>query len=248
LLATPIAALARAGNAVATARFDSMLAHDPMWPVRARAAELAVDVPATEDALVKAAQDGEPRVREAALRSLGAARSPKAAQAAAAALSSDPWTFVRVAAATALGALPATLAADGDRALEGALEDTSPRVRAAAISSLAAHGASSATRLLTLRMDDRKEDLDVRVAATRALGRLCAANAADRLTKLADAAASPVADETETELGIAAIDALGKLHPPDLGKRLAKARGQGVHDEVRRAAEASLAEAGSCRK
>jgi HEAT repeat protein len=183
-------------------------------------------------------------VREAALRSLGAARSPRAARAAAGALASDPWTFPRVAAATALGALPSS--ADADRALEGALKDASPRVRAAAVASLAAHRTSSATRLLVDRVDDRKEDLDVRVASARALGSLCATSAADRLTRLADAAASPVADETETELGIAAIDALGKLHPPDLGRRLAKAREQGAHNEVRRAADASLAEAGAC--
>ena len=71
LLVGPIAELARGGDAAAAARLVELLARDPEWPVRARAAEAAEKMSGAVDALVRASHDPEPRVREAALLAIG---------------------------------------------------------------------------------------------------------------------------------------------------------------------------------
>jgi HEAT repeat protein len=197
--------------------------------------------------VIAAASDPEPRVREAAMKALASnagAGGAQAASAAANALAKDEWTFVRVAAAEALGALPEERDVSG--ALAGALVDPSPKVRYAAIAALGRQRATSQAARVRERLDDAKEDADVRALAAKTLGAMCVHDAADRLTKLAENARTP-AGEADDRIGIAAIEALGALHPADLDKRLAPLRAKEVRLPVRRAAERALAEPGACR-
>jgi HEAT repeat protein len=164
--------------------------------------------------------------------------------AATAALGTDPWTFVRVAAAETLGTMPNDAAAH--RALASAIADPSPKVRAASIDALGKLHATKYTEKIRERLDDGKEDVEVRALSARTLGVMCAKDATDRLTKLALIARSPV-DEADERLGTAAIDALAAIHPADLAKRLAPLRAKGVRLPLRRAAERAIAEPGTCR-
>ena len=242
----PLAALAKAGDAHAATRVGAMLAHDPDWPVRARAAELARELPAVQSELVSAVDDKEPRVRQAALEAVAELRvSPAAVLVEKHLESSEPWTFVRVSAARALGAMPA--ARDLDKMLADALAgDSSARVREAIITALAAHRARAYSDAVTGRLDDTQELTPVRAAAARALGSMCEAKQLDRLTQLARGAADPMASGEDLELGLAAIDALSDIHPADLAGRLAKLRDKSVRDAVRTAAEHALTVKGSC--
>jgi hypothetical protein len=243
----PLAALAKGGDRGAAARIGAMLAHDPDWPIRARAAEIARDLPAIQSELVSAIDDKEPRVRQAALDAMAELRvSPAAVLVEKHLEPSEPWTFVRVSAARALGAMPA--ARDLDKSLADALAgDESARVRGAIIAALAAHRARAYSDAITGRLDDGQELVEVRAAAARALGSMCEAKQLDRLTELARSAADPMASGDELELGLAAIDALGDIHPADLAGRLAKLRDRSVRDAVRSAAEHALAAKGVCR-
>ncbi len=234
LLAGPLADLSRAGDDAATARLGVLLAEDPHAAVRAHAAELAAGVAPLAPRLAAAIDDREPRVREAALRSLAAAHAAAGEARAIAHLGGDGWTFVRAAAAAALAAQPRSPAAD--RGLAAALRDPSARVRAAAVEGLAAHDARSEIAALGARAFDEKEDAEVRLAAVRALGRTCAQGTVDDLTRLAVAGASQVADEDARSLAIAATATLGRIHPKDLAARLAKITGDGANDAVKRAA------------
>ncbi len=245
LLAEPLADLARAGDEDAAARLGALLASDPHLAVRARAAEVSGGIAPLEARLVAATADREPRVREAALRAVATAHVRAAEPQAVARLGSDPWTFVRTAAASALAALPRSDASD--RGLEAALRDRSARVRAAALDALAAHDAKSTATAIGARAFDEKEDAEVRLAAVRALGRMCVAASADGLTRLAAAGASQVAEEDARSLAIAAVDTLGRLHPKDLAARLAKVQGEGTNDPVKRAVSHALAATEVCR-
>ena len=242
----PIAALAGAGNRVEVERLAGLLSHDKEWPIRAHAAELAIGVPGVQAALLGAIDDENPRVREAALRAVAAQKVSAAAVGVQRKLETDPWPFVRVAAADALGAMPP--AVDVDRGLGTALKaDTSSPVRVAILAALAGHRARGFSDAVRERVDDEREDPEVRVAAARALGALCDAKTLDRLTELARAAADPAVDQDTLALGLAAVDALGAMHPADLAARLSKLRGEGVRDAVKAAAAKALAMAPACR-
>jgi HEAT repeat protein len=246
LVAQPLAQLARSPDATSgeLTRLAEMIRRAPEWPVRARAVELAAGIGPLAPSIVAAVSDPEPRVREAALRAIATGKVPGASDAAARALTSDVWTFVRVAAADALGAIPDN--GSGQAALAKALDDASPKVRSAAIAALGDLRATRYTRDIRERLDDTKEDVGVRALAARTLGVLCARDAIDRLTKLAQLARSPV-DEADERIGMAAIDALAAIKPPDLDKRLAPLRAKDVRMPVRRAAERALVEPGICR-
>jgi HEAT repeats len=245
LAAAPVAELARAGDQAASARLADLVVKDPEWAVRARAAEVAGGVRGLEASLAHAAGDAEPRVREAALRAAAGAKEAALAKEAAKRLADDPWTFVRTAAAGALGAMPRAPAAD--QALSKAVADPAPRVRAAAISAIAEHGATSESEALRARLEDEEEDPEVRVAAARALGRVCARAALGALTTTAGRGASPVATQDERAVGLAAIEALGRIHPPDLASRLAKAQAKDANFMAKRASERALAEKDVCK-
>ena len=246
LLAQPLAHLARAPDATTgeLSRLAELARRDPEWAVRARAVELAAGIAPLASTVIAAAADPEPRVREAALRAMATTGLVAGAQAASQALAKDEWTFVRMAAADALGAFPDEIASTG--ALATSLSDPSPKVRWTSMAALGKRRAVSQAPLVRERLDDAREDPEVRAFAARTLGAMCMHNAADRLTKLAHLARAPV-DEADDRIGIAAIDALGALHPQDLEARLAPLRSKDVRLPVRRAADRALTEPGTCR-
>ncbi len=247
LLAQPLSQLARSSDATSgeLTRLAELARQDREWPVRMRAVELSAGIAPLAPAVVEAATDPEPRVREAALHAIAMGKIANGAAAASNALGSDTWTFVRVAAADALGAI-STETGPGQNALATALADASPKVRSAAVTALGNLRATRHADKIRERLDDGKEDVEVRALAARTLGAMCVRSATDRLTKLAQLSRSPV-DEADERIGMAAIDALSALRPPDLEKRLAPLRAKEVRMPVRRAAERALAEPGVCR-
>jgi HEAT repeat protein len=246
LLAQPLAHLARAPDATTgeLSRLAELARRDPDWAVRARAVELAAGIPPLASTVIAAAADPEPRVREAALRAMATSGLAAGAPAASQALAKDEWTFVRMAAADALGAFPDEPASTS--ALAASLGDASPKVRWTSIAALGKRRAVTQAPLVRERLDDTREDPEVRAFAAKTLGVMCMQNATDRLTKLAYLARAPV-DEADDRIGIAAIEALGALHPQDLEKRLAPLRAKDVRLPVRRAAERALSEPAVCR-
>jgi hypothetical protein len=249
LILQPLSQLARTNDATngELTRLAEMARRDPDWPVRMRAVELSAGITPLMPTVVAATADPEPRVREAALRAIALGKlSSGGTDAAANALAKDTWTFVRIAAAEALGAIAIPEDAAGQNALATALGDESPKVRSAAIAALGNLHATKYAEKIRERLDDGREDVDVRALAARTLGTMCVKSSADRLTKLAQLSRSPV-DEADERIGMAAIDALAALHPADLEKRLAPLRAKTVRLPVRRAAERALAEPGVCR-
>jgi HEAT repeat protein len=245
LLAQPLAHLARSPDATSgeLSRLAELARRDPEAAVRARAVELSAGIGPLLPTLIAASSDPEPRVREAALRAIGMT-SLGGALAAAHASKRDEWTFVRVAATDALGALPQDLTTTN--ALAAALADPSPRVRVAALSALGKNKVTSHAARVRERLDDTREDPEVRALAAKTLGGMCVQSATDRLTKLALNSRAPV-DENDERIGVAAIEALGALHPADLEARLAPLRVKEARLPVRRAADRALSDPSSCR-
>jgi HEAT repeat protein len=191
--------------------------------------------------VLAAIDDPAPRVREAALRAIAGAKPAPPVDTIGKRLASDEWTFVRAAAAAAL----ASFAPDArvDAALAQSLGDRAATVRAQAIAALAAHGARGAAKAIRERLDDPREDLEVRVAAARALATLCDGASADSLTKLAKTGALPMAKEDEITLALEAIRALGEMRPADLAKRLAPlASASDVSAEMKAAVARAMAD------
>jgi HEAT repeat protein len=230
LLLAPAAALAKEGDARAEAFVVKAIASDPDIHVRAHAAEVAAELPSTLDPLVRALDDADPRVRDAALVAVGKMVDPRGAKVqarpwpaalfggAAKLLVSDPFTFVRGHSADVL--LGAPSGDDADKPLAKALGDLSPVVRARAVEILGRRGARRYADDIRERLDDEEEILDVRVRAARALGRVCDKDSVDRLTELARLTATPGASGAALVVGASAAAALGRLNPPDLQKRL----------------------------
>ncbi len=244
LALSPLATLARAHDAAATTRFTAILSRDPDASVRAQAAELSSGIAEAQPLLVTLLSDDDPRVRDAAVRGLDSPHATSAVGSLGKLLRDDPWIFVRAASAIAIGSVAASPGADS--ALASVLDkDPSPRVRAAVIDALGLHRASFA-RDVRKRLDDEAETIQVRTAAARALGAMCDARSYDRLTELAQAAASPVASQDELALALAAIDALGHAHPADVGKRLAPIDDKSVKQELRNAARHAFMMRGAC--
>jgi hypothetical protein len=228
LLLGPAARLSASGDAGAQAFLHAALMSDADPHLRARAAEAFGELTRPPPELVRAISDADARVRDAALASLarigqGSESSvglpPGSVGVIAERLASDPWTFVRGHAADALAKAPPGEAAD--RPLGWGLADESPKVRVRVIDALGRRGARAYADGIAARLDDAKEDGDVRSHAARALGRLCERRFVDRLTELARGAASPTADGPTQALGADAAAALAQLDPPDLATRLA---------------------------
>ncbi|AUX29487.1 MULTISPECIES: HEAT repeat domain-containing protein [Sorangium] len=251
LLQAPAAALARAGEAPAEAYLRASLRKDADPHVRLRAAGVAAEVPALAQDLLAAASDPDVRVREAAIVALSRAASAGVklpagvAEALAARLASDPWTFIRGGAALAIGAMPATPA--GDRALVGALADRSPEVRRNALDGLGAHRATAHIEAVRDRAEDKEEDVEVRARAILALGAMCDASSVDLWTRLALRAKAPIG-ERDQRLGSAALAALGAVHPADLPARLKPLLDKDTPHGLRETARAALAAAPQCRR
>ncbi len=246
LLAEPLAQLARAQGATSgeLSRLADFVRRDPAWMVRARAVEVAAGIGPLAEVIVQAASDLEPRVRESALRALASAGTTFGAATAARALRKDEWTFVRLAAAEALRALP--LDPLSAAALVSGLSDASPKVRGASLNALGHPEAIAEARHVTARLEDASEDPDVRAMAARTLGAMCVQSTIDRLTHFAKLSRVP-ASTADDRVGMAAIAALGALHPSDLEIRLAPLRAKGVRASVMGAAERALSDPGNCR-
>lgn len=241
----PLAELARGGNTKEGERLGGLLAKDPDWQVRARAAELANGIPAAQAALLGAIDDPQPRVREAALRTVASQKISAAGLAAQKKLDADPWTFVRLAAAQAIGAMPA--APDLDAGLATALEkEKSSPVEEAILLAIAAHHAKDALPSVRGRFTDDREDAEVRAAAARTLGALCDASSTDELVEVALHADDPLISSEGLGLTLAAIEALGAIHPKDLGSKLSSLLAADVKEGVRNATRRAVGGSGTC--
>ncbi len=249
LLQAPAGELAKAGDAQAEAYLRASLTQDAAWYVRARAVVAAARVPSLAAAIVAAIDDAEVRVREAAIAGSFASLSEgdKPPQGLAAALgkrlATDDWTFVRAAAARALGVMPPDAAID--QALVAALSDASHDVRGKIIEALGARRATAHAELIRARQDDEEEWLDVRVRAVFALAAMCDSKSLDAWTKLALRAKSPN-DERERRLGAASIVALGAVHPADLERRLAPLVDKDSPSGAKELARSAIASKGRC--
>jgi hypothetical protein len=246
LILGPLGVLASSGDAAAAARIVGALAHDPDWPVRARAAELGAVLPGGRAALARATRDPEPRVREASLASLAAAPPPplEAVRAAEDLLAHDGWSFVRAQAVKLLVNAPA--GEDVDSGLQDALGDGSARVRGAVVLALAKRRATSAKGDIRRHLDDVAEEPEVRAAAATALGVLCDGSSVDRLVELARELGAPGADQDTQQIGLAAIMGLAAYQPRDLRGRLAPLLGPQAPPYVRAAAQQALAARAMC--
>lgn len=243
LLIAPAAELARSGDAGALAWMQASLAPASDPRLRARAAELAGGIDALRPVLVAAVDDDKVRVREAALLSLvtgekgvDAALSAKLIER----LEKDPWTFVRRAAATALGSAPKDAAIDARIAVAMANEEQ-PSVRVEMLEALGKRGATAQAEAVRERALDNGEALNVRLKAVEAIGLMCDRTSADALTELAMRGRAPLF-ETDRKLAIVGILTLGKLRPADLKERLAPLLAKEISVEMRELATKTLAD------
>jgi HEAT repeat protein len=222
LAAEPLAALAAKGDARALAWMRALFATDDRY-LRARAAEVAGGIDLLRPELVASLGDGDPRVRKSALDALRrSGGAPGAWPTVLALLANDGWTFVRVAAADAIGeANGAGTAGDLDVALAKATRDPAKQVRAASVRALAKRHARSQLPAVRSRAFDEGETIDVRREAIEALGALCDDAAVDDLYDIVRKSGG------QGELGLAAIKALGEIHPKDLEARLQPANLEG---------------------
>jgi hypothetical protein len=240
----PLGELARAGDAAAAARIADAAVHDADWPVRARAAEVGAGLAAVAGALTAAARDAEPRVREAALASLGPAPPPAAIDVARVAVVSDSWPFVKAQALGVLAKAPASAAVDD--ALRHAIKDDSAHVRLAAVLATGLRRATALKDAVRERLDDVAEDAEVRASAARTLGAVCDTSSVDRLTSLAHGVGVAGTSEEEQQICVGALVGLAALHPPDLRERLAPLLSPKAPAQVRAAAEQALTARGAC--
>lgn len=202
------------------------LAHDPQFGIRARAAELAPAAPRFTKDLVRAARDEHVRVRLAAVQRLGKNQVVAAQPVLLELLESDPWPLVRSEAVRALAGFPS--AARTDEALANAAEnDPSAHVRRPALVALGRRNAQQHLQLVRDRFE-HDENLHVRAAAAEALGAMCDYGSVDELTRYAAGVAQLTASPQERVIGRSALNALGRLRPVDLKKRLALFSGKDV--------------------
>jgi HEAT repeat protein len=159
-------------------------------------------------------------------------------------LGGDPWTFVRAHVADTLGLLPAGDAVD--QPLGDALEDRSPIVRVRVIEALARHRAIGLAPKLRDHFLDKHEMPEVRERAARALGWVCDKKSIDELTEAAHHAADPASSAAARNLGVAAVFALGRLHPADLDARLAPLLDAASPPTLRDAAKSAQGERDRC--
>jgi hypothetical protein len=250
LVLGPLGFLAHAGDSIARGRILRAMLHDGDWPVRARAVESAAGLPGVESALVVAAGDPEPRVREAALAALAGATdervaiAPGAVRAASSALAGDEWSFVKTQAVAVLTRAP--VSRDVDDALGRALASTAARVRGAVLEALARRRAASWSEPIRQRLEDKYEDVDVRAAAASALGRICDVESVSLLTELTRPLRGVAADEDAREVGLGALVGLAALQPRDLSARLAPLLSSHAPPAIRAAAAEAVAGVGVC--
>lgn len=215
LAAQPLADLAARGDAASLARIRALCKSTDRY-LRARAIDVSGDLEALRPEVVSALKDPDPRVRKTALLALRRGAGPTGAVAPTMTLlHDDGWTYVRVAAAETLGESKG--GADVDLALGAATLDDLPAVRAAAIRALVTRGARSQLKAIRKRAFDAGELVEVRGEAILALGKLCDRDAVDELFDIAKRGSS---GDGAHQLALAAVMALGDIHPKDLAQRL----------------------------
>jgi HEAT repeat protein len=242
LLLEPAAALAPKLPAART-YLGRAISADADPNIRAQAARLVPQPAPFRTELLRALEDSSVRVREAAVVSL---RSDGnfAKQALLQRLSEDPWPLVRSATAETM----ARLAPDPevDRALCEAVDDESPSVRAPVMRAVGARAVTSCAEPIRAAVEDQEQAPDVRIAAVEALGLMCDSASLDLLTSYARRAADQMLVSGMREMAFEAIEALGRIHPPDLALRLAPLRVAKVPPAVRGAADRALASPIQC--
>ncbi len=243
LLQEPAARLAAENDGRALWYLRTSIASDPVPMVRAQAVTASRGLEAARPWLLRALEDDNVRVRQAAALSL--AGEDEATPYLVRRLMLDAWPMVRAAAARALATTgPSALA---DRELGLRLGDEAPPVRQWAATAIGARGVMSLAPSLRMMADDGAEKVTVRIAAVHALGVLCDPESADLLTMFAVRSADPYSPEAASGLGAASVAALGRLHPPDLRDRLAPLLSrEGVPVHIKAAATAALGAAGRC--
>jgi hypothetical protein len=244
LALSPIGELAHAGDTAASSLLAGSIGHDPDWPVRARAAELGAGVAVARLPLLAAARDAEPRVREAALQALAASPPPESFDVARVVLRGDGWSFVKAQAVAVLAKAPAS--PQIDESLRDAMNDPAVRVRAMALNAVALRHTRALHGAVRERLDDPREEAEVRAAAAAAVGAVCDDSSADRLTELARRLGAPGSEEDQ-QVALGALVGLAALHPSDLAKRLAPLMAPSTPPYVRTAAEKALAARSTCR-
>jgi hypothetical protein len=244
LLAAPAAELAD-DDPEARAVWARLVLKDPSKHVRAEAARRIRHPERHRAELEAALDDPEVRVREAALAALDVPTGAFAMRKVSAMLSKDRWPLVRSAAASALAKYGAD--AEADQALASGLGDSAPSVRARVVSALGERRASAHARQIRERLGDGEEAIDVRVNAAVALGLLCDRASTDMLSEYAAKLVDPAASPAERALGPVALGALGRIHPPDLQKRIGRLLDPKTPTLVRGAARAALAEPQRCK-
>jgi hypothetical protein len=233
LLVPPAAALAKSG-ATGALTFVERALMDPAEPrLRARAAEFAAPVAGLRPKLEAAVEDPDVRVREAALLAIASAGKPdkSGVARAIARIESDPWTFVRRAAASVAARAPADTSLDA-RLGHAVNFEGSPLVRADLVQALGERGAKTQRVVVSERAFDSKEALEVRVRAIEALASFCDAASVDALTELALKGQAPFF-EADRRLSAASTAALGRIYPQDLKMRLTPLVAEQVPGDIR---------------
>jgi HEAT repeat protein len=220
------------------------LGADPSPNIRAQAARSLSDVNVFRAELLRAVEDANVRVREAAVQKLGERAAGYAGAPLARRLDADPWPLVRAASAEALGKLAPDAALD--EALADALADASPHVRAPAAKALGSRRAVRYAPKLRDVLEDDEQTAEVRSAAASALGELCDREALALLTEHARKLADPMLSEEGRMISPAALRALTRIHPPDLANRLQPLLAPTAPPLSQSAARAALAAPGAC--
>ena len=243
LLLGPAARLADAGDGYALWYLRTRLAEDQEPMIRAEAAVVAKAIGPMKPWLLRALEDDNVRVRQAAARSL--AGEQDATSGLVRRLMVDPWPLVRAAAAESLATTGKSVLADQE--LGKRLRDSAPAVRQQVVMALGKRGAVSLAPQIRDVADRAGEKVAVRVAAVEALGELCDMGSVDMLSVFARRTADQYSPESVSGLGVASIAALGRLQPKDLRQRLrVLLESEGVPVHVRAAVEVSLRGEGRC--
>jgi HEAT repeat protein len=136
---------------------------------------------------------------------------------------------------------------DIDESLGGSLQDTSPRVRGAALVAIGRRRASPLHEAVRARLDDPNEDPDVRAAAARVLGAICDTTSADRLTEYARRLGAVGSGDDEQAVALGALEGLAAMQPADLAARLAPLQAETSPPSVSNAAKRALQAHGICK-
>lgn len=207
--------------------------------VRKQAASMVKTPDLYRAELLRALQDAEVRVREAAAQALTTRTGAFARDALFERLKGDDWPLVRLAAADALSAQAPD--SEIDLRLAQAISDSASLVRSHAIDALGHRQAFAQAPKILERFEFRDEPTQVRMSAARALGWLCHQSAISALKDRAITLSDPALDAEQRSLAGVSLAALSRIHPNNLQDLLAPLlKGKDVNPSVRRAAQSAI--------